>query len=110
HRQVLLKSQIREGDDLLVGLAHALRSPGGGVRFIESCAPPADLSRTMPPVAGDHVQQRRLPGPIGTDEADRFTPWQLEAHSLHRMDSAEAHLAVTQNPYRAVHRMRGAAP
>src|SRR5262249_59414028 len=41
-------------------------------------------------IAGDHVEQRRLAGPVGSDDAEQVAGADHEAHRAHRGEPTEA--------------------
>src|SRR5205807_3708875 len=84
HRQPRKAAGDLQGADE-PGLGDAIGAPAGDVAAVEHDA--AALRRDQP---GDAVEQRRLAGAVGTDEAGDRSRLHDEVHAVERADAVEA--------------------
>src|SRR5690606_21556703 len=88
--------QVVEGADPVEHaghLEHAQHAQARELRGIEpqhAAAVEPHLARIGPQVAGEHVEQRRLAGAIGPDQADQLALRHVHADAVERLEAAEA--------------------
>jgi hypothetical protein len=83
--------QVAEETARLKCSSDALANDAVGRQTVEPLALEPDLSRGWLIKAGDDVQQRRLAGPVGTDDPEHFALAKCEVDLRHRDEAPEAH-------------------
>src|SRR5712692_5805761 len=90
HQQVLERGQLGEDARHLERAAHALHRDLPRLQSVDALAPEEDAAGVAPLEAGDAVEERRLAGAVGTDEAVDPAGLEAQRDAVDRGDAAEA--------------------
>src|SRR5712691_2300763 len=90
HQQVLERGQLGEDARHLERAAHALHRDLPRFQSVDALAPEEDAAGVAPLEAGDAVEERRLAGAVGTDEAVDPAGLEAQRDAVDRGDAAEA--------------------
>ena len=69
--------------------------------MVERLAAPAERARVRLDEPADDVEERRLPGAVGTDDPEHLAPVDLDRNGVERGDPAERHRHVANHQIRA---------